>query len=643
MKLVWFEVKGYKRFATHEKVNLNEKLVAIVGPNEAGKTSLLRCLLHFNNDDAFVDSGGSQEISRGVEIADDDKVAEWSFALDADDRVALADVPEANDVRWYSIEKRKNGKKYYDLKPMPKRSLELRQQTATQLTVCIGRITAENEATKAGEPELLEELKKLAKGLASQSDDLSKSVLDQMLSAVKSLDDTPFRELAGSVEQLHSHESVKSPSEHTASILSDREPKFLFFSSEDRNLKSEYDLNQFFKEEDAKKGITRQSIPTSLQNLAHATNLDLNLLHTSQANDDRGKVKTILERAEGQITKLIQDSWTQSRLSISLELDGFRLQVLLRSEEGEYVKVVERSDGLRQFVALLLFLARQPPSECKPILLIDEAESRLHYDAQADLVQVLAKQDLASKVIYTTHSIGCLPEDLGSGIRMVAADDPYSKIENYFWNSKRPGFSPLLFSMGTQTLAFLPMRYAVIAEGAADLILLPALLKGALGVEHLGFQVVPGLSSGDSSEIAILDNESARTAYLTDGDSAGRRMRKKIKEAGVAESMMLCLPSIDGEESVIEDYVPADSYLAALSEELKRSGCDANISETDISRPNRPKNLERWCKANNARIPSKRAVAYQLVENQFDKPIVDERLVPLLSELYGQVRIALGI
>jgi predicted ATP-dependent endonuclease of OLD family len=58
-------------------------------------------------------------------------------------------------------------------------------------------------------------------------------------------------------------------------------------------------------------------------------------------------------------------------------------------------------------------------SEHVPILLLDEIETHLHYDAQADLAQMLAKQEIVAKVIYTTHSMGCLPEDLGTGVRFI--------------------------------------------------------------------------------------------------------------------------------------------------------------------------------------------------------------------------------
>jgi len=354
-------------------------------------------------------------------------------------------------------------------------------------------------------------------------------------------------------------------------------------------------------------------------------------------------VRTILERAEESITQMLRESWTQSKLSLSLELDGWRLQILLKSEKGDYVKVVERSDGLRQFLALLMFLSRQPKNAVKPIVLIDEAESHLHYDAQADLVQRLATQSLAAKVMYTTHSAGCLPEDLGAGVRMVSANEPHSIVENWFWDTQRPGFSPLLFAMGANTLAFVPTRYALIAEGAADMILVPAILKEGLQRESLGFQVVPGLSSGSATEIAIIDNESARTAYLCDGDDAGLKMKVKVRQAGVKVDKILTLPAIDGDDTVIEDYVLIDSYIRAANEEIKRSGCADEVTASDLPRPNRPKQLEKWCEEKGVQVPSKRAVAYHIVEDKYDHPIVDPNVVEQVETLFELITTALEL
>ena len=118
-----------------------------------------------------------------------------------------------------------------------------------------------------------------------------------------------------------------------------------------------------------------------------------------------------------------------------------------------------------------------------PILLIDEADIHLHYDAQADLIQMLSHQQQAAQVIYTTHSAGCLPKDLGTGVRLVEPnkDQERSGVENWPWQ-KDQGFGPLLLGMGASTLAFVPTRAALIGEGGSEIVLLPTLIREAVGL-----------------------------------------------------------------------------------------------------------------------------------------------------------------
>ncbi|MEO1145929.1 MAG: hypothetical protein AAFY26_10055, partial [Cyanobacteria bacterium J06638_22] len=268
----------------------------------------------------------------------------------------------------------------------------------------------------------------------------------------------------------------------------------------------------------------------------------------------------------------------------------------------------------------------------------------LHYDAQADLIQMFTRQNVASKIIYTTHSIGCLPEDLGS-VRMIAADEPHSKINNWFWTGNTPGFSTLLFALGANTMAFIPMRYAVITEGAADMILLPSLLKSAIGKDELGFQVAPGLSSVNSEGIAIVDKESPRTVYLVDSDEGGRKIYKKIISAGVAQERILALPSINApdETTVVEDFVNRQSYVRAVNIELKRlHGEQYQVALSDIDGSNISKRVEIWCQGKGISAPSKRAVAYRLIEDRYDYPLVRSEVVQLLCELHKDLRSALG-
>ena len=51
LRLISVQVSGYRRLA-EAKVNLASKIIAVVGPNEAGKTSLLEVLARLDSSEA---------------------------------------------------------------------------------------------------------------------------------------------------------------------------------------------------------------------------------------------------------------------------------------------------------------------------------------------------------------------------------------------------------------------------------------------------------------------------------------------------------------------------------------------------------------------------------------------------------------
>lgn len=147
---------------------------------------------------------------------------------------------------------------------------------------------------------------------------------------------------------------------------------------------------------------------------------------------------------------------------------------------------------------------------------------------------MLEEQDAAAQVIYTTHSPASLPDDLGSGVRVVRGieDQMLSTVEQQFW-SDDAGLVALLLTMGAASLAFVPLRPAAIVEGGSDLVLLPSLMKEAGGEDALGFQVVPGAANVPPERIAGLDLQGVSTVWILDGDAGGRSRRKFLVKNNV--------------------------------------------------------------------------------------------------------------
>jgi predicted ATP-dependent endonuclease of OLD family len=277
----------------------------------------------------------------------------------------------------------------------------------------------------------------------------------------------------------------------------------------------------------------------------------------------------------------------------------------------------------------------------KPILLVDEAETHLHYDAQADLVTVFTRQDAAAQVIYTTHSAGCLPEDLGTGVRILepVPGTNHSRVADKFWKED-PGFFPLLLGMGATTLAFFPTRSALITEGASELIVLGTLLREATGLEALGYQITPGASNVKPAHVAGFDLQAPKAVWLGDGDKGGEDLMKKVTAAGIDEDRVVLLGGA-GSGLVIEDIVAPQVYVDAVNEVLGRLGEAGGLAVTDLDETNGPGSVAAWCKREGVDIPSKVAVAHQVVEQRTTERLVDPDRVGVLRQLHEEVSAAL--
>jgi predicted ATP-dependent endonuclease of OLD family len=299
----------------------------------------------------------------------------------------------------------------------------------------------------------------------------------------------------------------------------------------------------------------------------------------------------------------------------------------------------ERSDGLRTFVALAAFLA-SGGYKVPPILLIDEAETHLHYNAQADLVGVLLKSIDATQVFYTTHSPGCLPSDLGTGIRLITPDPAHgdaSIIKNNFWQGEEPGFAPLLYAMGAGAAAFSMCRKAVLAEGPSDMILLPSLIRRATGERDLEYQVAPGLANAHAFGMRI-EEVAAKVVYLTDGDGGGAKHRKDLVDAGVSGDRIFQLRH----GTAAEDLVNRDDYVTVVNGLLREMNTARTVTTADLPRDKTvAKALADWGEANRIRQPSKVEVAYALL--RFDGLRLTAGSKTSLRRLHEQFMAALAV
>lgn len=601
MELCSLSVTGFRRFRSNATLQTGGKLVALVGPNEAGKSSLLHAIALMAHNDPPPPS----DLARGEDPSR--FLIKVRYFLSDDDRAVAGGIT----ARWLYLEKGLDGRRRYGFEPeRPRRDLLSRRLLLEAL-----------EAARANpkfrmrleERELLSTLEEATVALRSSEETLEDEVIEtikacttSILAVVEPRDPSTIRKIDGLFADFENIEREKPPSVAAWDTLKERLPEILLFDEAARSLASEYNL-----------ATLRESVPQSLANLCRVANLDIDRLLKVHSEGDSAAVTTIEHNANDTLKERFAKDWQQSGISVALRILDSSLLVQVVNTVKEFTSFAERSDGLRQFVALQAFTAGS--SSRSQILLVDEADQKLHYDAQADLVQMLARQRVASKVIYTTHSAGCLPEDMGNGVRLARptkGDETRSEVVNRFWAENEPGFAPLLFGMGASTLAFFPTRNAVMVEGAADMLLLPTMFREALGVDVLGFQFVPGLSSSldEFNFHAPAIGLPSDILYLTDSDPGGRRIREYIIKSGVQKDRLFIMGSKDGECQEFEDFIDPEIMISAANNYIARYYPSiGNVLLQDVGTKTRMANLEKEFKRRTGVKLSKVDFAYEVL------------------------------
>jgi len=631
MRLGYIKFSGYKRFKDESTLSLNSKMVALIGPNEAGKTSTLKLLKHISNDTAF-------SIDENYKYDDEvtPKLLACFFLEQEDYKEIDSSVPKK-----FFIEKSITGERDFRIEPSLKRDKSLRKKILLDIKKCLSneKLRTHLVGLSVDHFEFLESIE----GVDLNEETIGKNDLD-LFSAlgdyISSAEDLPKYVIALEPKILAflEHEKAIHPNDKALEICESLLPTVIEFTSKDRKLDTSYNMMGY-------KHAAQQNrtVPcNALINLASIAHLDLDELKKNIDNKLSDRIRTQFSNANERLKEAFSNTWSQAELNIYLHWEKPEIEIMVEefdSKKKEYIKVDMRSDGFRQYIALFAFTMKE--NIRKPILLIDEAELHLHYDAQADLIQTLTQKDLASKIIYTTHSAGCLPEDLGNGVKLVIPDKndgtfSTSRIENKFWNSENLGFSPILYGMGANTLAFFPTRKAVIVEGQSDPLLIPTIFRQVGKLDYNSFQIVPGMANLSANKFPLLALQGQRVVYLVDNDAAGEGYIDDLKGTGVSEKLIFKISSTEDSIITVEDWIDDSVYSNAVETYRERFfNSKATFPDGYFNGDGKADKLKEYEKLINQKI-SKVDLAYIILEVVEQNP-----MTPIFKKEYKKAIVAL--
>lgn len=635
MRMVALRLQGYRRFDRQTTLDLTPRVVAIVGPNEAGKSSLLNAMENIGDPNAEREFGAGEFTGR-IQPDGEKEILSALFELEADDREALDHIPGASAIRLWNRVRTADGQAYGDVVPRLERPQGKRVRVHDELQRMLSSKSrplesflaeppvrpGEEDAEAISEEEarpLREMAAETLAGFDEPKDTLSdptqallRRLADALAQAPQSLPKY-VKELPPLCTELADEHAEEHPNDQAWEVLNARCPTVRVLRDNDRELRSSYPFEEY------------DEAPAPLQNLLSLAGIEWQAIKQAAAEPGNPTLANLLGRGNRELEQRLHGSWKQATVSVELREQAGALNIFPYDADSDtHSRIEDRSDGFRSFLAMLAFTTRHSAGTRKLILAIDEAERHLHYNAQADLVNVLTRQTFATQIIYTTHSAGCLPEDLGSAIRVVKPiPGDRSAVKNGFWSAQAKektggGFTSLLMAMGADAVAFTPARFAIITEGPSDALLLPALMRAALNSPPdapLGLQVAGGLAWTPPRRLSDLEAEAAHVVYLTDSDKEGKKYAADLKDAGVSPQRIFSLPSSRSSGLSIEDFVHKGTLVKVfnfLLQKLREHDGDP-LREADLPNAGAAVAIENWQKKRAIEPISKTAIAEHIL------------------------------
>ncbi len=604
--------EGYKRLADTE-CNVSPYLLAFVGQNESGKSSVLTGLEWLSEEDETplpsLDRSRMKRKTSGWIVGAD-------FTLGDEEKELIKPLGFAQTPTGISLFKQASGSLniIFEHPRKPKRDPAPFTRAAEGLARAQQRLekqisAAADEHDEDGDDEGLEAwITKVAERLSDPEVDWEAADeraagaladwLDQPSPRGKNPRDAKTATLIRTAAEIGSR---PHPNAAGIDLLHERIPSFLLFREDDRILPTVTPVDP----------QSRDRMSSATKNLLAIAELNIAAVWKAHTDEDSGEKKTLLDASNRRLDEFFGEAWNQSNISVNLDVDERGLLThVVDMDTRRFTRIEERSEGLRAFVTLAVFLGSQA-LEVPPILLIDEAELHLHADAQADLVGGLLRQINATQVWYTTHSPACLPSDLGTGIRLLERHGEKSEIKSHFWTNQEPGFGPLLYAMGAGAAAFSRCRWAVLGEGASEMILLPTLIRKATGLDDLPYQVAPGLANARGHDMDV-EEVAARVIYLTDGDKPGSDYLSDLRASNVPESRLKSLPP----GTSVEDLLDRD-FLISVINSLLPDGAPRPTARTFRATWTAGRSITKWA-ADTGVALGKVAIAYEIIDRDPD-------------------------
>lgn len=688
LRAIKFRVLNFRNIDDSGWIPL-EKVTALVGRNESGKTSLLKALHKFNpgTPEPY---NAQREFPRDRYTREFKAAKDWpvcSVAFETDDalkkeiQTILGDgspPDKAICTRYY------DGHLIIEFEPAvitkdvdPASIIAELKSFASAARRLEAPTQEQEEATQTMRTELATWASEWQEKLKTHNDLRNQEGINALSSLRKDTDKHANPQTADIVEKLQAVidptllEARKAPyAEQVAEIIKKRLPVFIYFDNYGIldsaiylprflvDLKNESNnprirtINAMFKHVN----LTAQEIFELGKEQAQQMRQNQQEPTTEVIAEDqrRKEARAIkLNSASLDITERFSKWYGQRRHSIDYQADGdyFRIWIADDRRPGTKIELESRSKGFQWFFSFyLIFLVESEEGHKDAILLLDEPGLHLHPTAQQELIALFENLSEKNQLFYTTHSPFLIDGEHLHRVRPVTEDDSgRSSINTDGWPKDRETIFPLQAAAGyAMVRGLFQHKKNVLVEGMSDYYYLHALSQQC---QRTGRPSLPDdiyiTPCGGTKMVGYMASlflgQEVRPLVLLDGDDAGRVRRDALmKELYTAHgSSILMLDEAlgrNGEKVEIEDIMGENILLPAISDLIGR---EVKLNDDNRKMGSLPAQVKVAAKQQSIEMPEgwKATVAVNLVSEWAEKrTVLPDSILEKAAFLFDSIR-----
>lgn len=557
MKLTKARIQNYRSIIDTGEFEIEELKTIMVGPNEAGKTVILRALQQLNKPsdvagfDVLRDYPRSMynDISTKKVLPKDVTVVTGHYTLDESDKELIPE--EFKDCK-YKVYKNIDNELYHSLENAPPKVYY--NDIKSDLTRMLAHFDKQYKVENPEDEELLKTPSELIKPIISTwSDNTSLSGANEtniiafleknyaLVQEDNSKEETRYSKL---IEQI----KFNKKRDEVLSILSKREPVFILFNNYFK-VKPSVHLEHLAKRTEQNLlddeyydygnlcllkllGFTAREL-SDLGNTVSPNESDRAALQKYKDKLDSRSYQ--LNAASVRLTEEIRKVWMPNpdrpeADKLKVTADGQYLKVVVEDDIGVDIELDQRSEGFQWLVSFfVVFFAEAMDKHKNAILLLDEPGMSLHGLKQRDFRETISRLAQTNQTIYTTHSPFLVGPDELDIVKVVEMKNRKegTKVHTTISSSDPAGLLPLQEALGYDLAQSLfSQQRNLILEGITDYWYMDAtanLLRESKD-ENLNDKIALVFANSAGKVVyyaTILYAHNLKVAALLDSDSAG--------------------------------------------------------------------------------------------------------------------------